>query len=303
LWLRVIFKSSVRVSPEMRWLKAFFPRKSYLQYLPAVYQEDDESRLFLDRFLSVFQTDIDNLGNRIATLWQLFDPASADADKLSWLASGIGLYISPTWKPTKLRQMIKDAAVSYRGRGTVAGLEQLIVDYAGVPAKILEHFRLRQWPVLAEDGAALDRGVRLWSRDFYHQLQLSTYSQVGAFQLRSRPAPALEPFDWGSNKFTVFFPADPYNVDATEKEVAQVVEREKPAHTEATLCPVFPRFRVGVQATIGFDTQVGGITNLVLNNLATLNYDSILACSKTEQSIRKAGSALRPETGVTAKLL
>src|SRR5262249_3108456 len=158
-----------------------------------------------------------------------------------------------------------------------------------VQAKVLEHFRLRRWPALSV-AAPLDGNVRLWSRDFYQRLQLTAYSQVGYFRLTGIPEPAVEPLDWGATRFTVFFPADPYRVETTRRQVAAVVEREKPAHTEATLCPVYPRFRVGVQATVGVDSVVGGISYLVLNHLATLNYDSILACSAEERQLRAFGS-------------
>jgi hypothetical protein len=81
-----------------------------------------------------------------------------------------------------------------------------------------------------------------------------------------------------------------------------VVEREKPAHTEATICPVFPRFRVGVQARVGVDTAVGAVSHLVLNRLATLGYDTILACSQEERTLRALGSGVRPVVGSTTRV-
>jgi hypothetical protein len=80
------------------------------------------------------------------------------------------------------------------------------------------------------------------------------------------------------------------------------VEREKPAHTEAAVCPVYPRLRVGIQATVGVDSVVGGISHLVLNHLATLNYDTILACTETDDELAAHGASFRPRTGVTTRL-
>ena len=56
--------------------------------------------------------------------------------------------------------------------------------------------------------------TRLWSRQFYQRLQVGTFSQVGAFVLTNQPQPVAEPYDWGANEFSVFFPADPYNPTA-----------------------------------------------------------------------------------------
>ena len=74
LWLRLTFNSNGSDSPELRSLKVFYPRVSYLQYLPAVYQEDENSRLFLERFLSIFQSEFDDLDRKIDGIWQLFNP-------------------------------------------------------------------------------------------------------------------------------------------------------------------------------------------------------------------------------------
>jgi hypothetical protein len=370
LWLRLTMRSNGVVSPVLKSVKVFFPRASYLQYLPAVYQEDTESRLFLDRFLSIFQTQFDDFDQQINNLWQLFDPVSIDQKNFAWLAGWLALTIQPDslidsscrfecvsekkcqplgpcddpatnlpgpleWSTEKKQQMLQDAFSSYLSRGTVPGLEKVIQDYTGVHfSKILEHFRLRRWPVLSvvaksvESGTAcdppeepakvgscgeelndykitlpLDGTVTLWSRDFYKRLQITSYSQIGYFRLIGTPEPILEPLDWGANRFTVFFPSSPYTVAETVQKVQNVVEREKPAHTQAELCPVLPRLRVGVQATIGTDAVVGGISHLVLNQLSTLNYDSILACSSEEQQLRSRGMTSRPRTGLTAKLL
>ena len=301
LWIRLTLNSNGIESPEVRSIKAFYPRTSYLQYLPAVYQEDEESRQFLERFLSIFQSGFDEFDHCIDRLWQLFNPGSTPAKDLNWLAGWLSLVVNPDWPEAKLRSMIKDAFRTYLRRGTVAGLQQAIQDYAGVEASIVEHFRLRRLPLLSIAGSAKG-GVRLWSSDFYKRLQLDSNSQIGSFQLISKPEPRVEALNWGAYQFTVFFAANPYGFDDAERQVAQVVEREKPAHTQHTICPVFPRFRIGVQATIGTDSVVGGISYLVLNRLSTLGYDSILGCSQQEQKLRELGLMPRPIVGRSSLL-
>jgi streptogramin lyase len=373
LWLRVTLRSNGIASPLIKSMKVFFPRVSYLQYLPAVYQEDTDSRIFLDRFLSIFQTEFDNFDREIDNVWQLFDPASVSEKHFDWLASWLGLFIQPDslidqrcrfecvteqpcqpppecppdtadpsgdnssplmeWTIERKRELLRKAFDSYRMRGTVKGLQTAIQDHTGAHfATILEHFRLRRWPVLsvakekADDddpcvtaeppqkglcgeiskeyrvSLPLDGTVRLWSRAFYKRLQLNSFSQIGHFRLLGTPEPALEPLDWGAHRFTVFFPSSPYTVKTTLEKVQQIVEREKPAHTEAELCPVLPRLRVGVQATVGADAMVGGISHLVLNSLSTLNYDAILSCSREESRLRAGGTSLRPRTGISTVL-
>jgi len=93
-----------------------------------------------------------------------------------------------------------------------------------------------------------------------------------------------------------------YGPSDAEQKIGQVVEREKPVHTQAAICPLLPRFRVGVQSTVGIDSVVGGITRLVLNRLSTLGYDSILGCSPAEQKLRELGLAPRPVVGRSSLL-
>jgi phage tail-like protein len=304
LWLRVTLRSNGQQAPAVQRIRVSFPRASYLEYLPAVFQEDDESRRFLERFLAIFQSGFEDFDGAIDRVPELADPYLVPARHLRWLASWVALTVHPEWPEhdeAKLRREIARAVESYRRRGTPDGLRQAIQTYADVDAQILEHYRLRRWPRLSR-AASLDGTEPLWSRDVYQRLQVTSYSQVGAFRLTSRPEPALEAHEWGAHRFSVFFHASPYDVEETHKRVSDVVEREKPAHTEASLCPVYPRLRVGVQASVGVDTLVGTTSYLVLGRLATLNYDAILACSREEQALIAMGSAVRPAVGETTRL-
>jgi len=318
LWLRLTFNSNGLNSPELRSMKVFYPRVSYLQYLPAVYQEDEKSRPFLERFLSIFQSEFDYLDRKIDRIWQLFNPGSIPAKDLNWLASWLAVVVNPAWSESKLRSMLKNAFQAQCMRGTVAGLTQAISDYVGVQAVIVEHFQMRRLPVLS-GGASLEGlssgspvvaayagtwqyGIQLWSSDFYKRLQLTSNSQIGDFQLVSDPAPDVEPANWDAHQFTVLFLASPYGSGDVEQQISQLVEREKPVHTQANICPLLPRFRIGVQSTIGTDSVVGGISYLVLNQLATLGYDSILGCSKEELKLRQVGIAPHPRVGLSSLL-
>lgn len=319
-YLRIIFnlRSDSTSTPRIHAIQIFFPRQSYLQYLPAVFQDDDESRLFLDRFLSIFQTTFDGLDSFLDNLWYLFDPFMTPDEVFPWLAAWIALPIDPTMQRAQQRQLLKGAFQSYLIRGTVAGLQKVIHDYTGVKnIRILEHFRLRNWTFLPfldrrEPASArlgmpvpdgLNEGVRLWSQNDYARLQLGVTSTVGSFQLTNEPAPASEPYDWGANQFTVLFPANPYKASEAVARIEPVLEREKPAHTQAFLCPVFPRLRVGVQATLGVDAYVGEANAMILGRLATLNYDSVLAGSQSDRDVQALGLSRYPRLDEDARIL
>jgi phage tail-like protein len=304
-YLRLTFtlQSKGTVTPKIHGVEIFFPRQSYLQYLPAVFQDDDESRLFLDRFLSIFQTTFDNVDNFLDNLWQVFDPLITPDKAFPWLAAWLALPIDPTMKLSTQRQLLKSAFSTYLVRGTAQGLEQLIQDYTGIDnIRILEHFKLRNWTFLRVSGD-LNESARLWSRNFYARLQIGVQSTVGEFRLTNQPAPASEPYDWGANQFTVLFPANPYTVTDTATAIQTVLDREKPAHTQAFLSPIYPRLRVGIQATLGVDAYVGKANAMILGKLATLNYDAVLTRSQSARDIQALGLSVYPRLGEDARIL
>jgi phage tail-like protein len=304
-------KTNGVATPVVRALRVHYPRQSYLEHLPAIYQEDAESRVFLGRFLSIFQTTFDAIDDQIDDVWMLFDPASVPEKWYPWLATWLALPINPLWSDSQRRAALKHAGRGYPQRGTPAGLQALIKEYADVDARLVEHYRLRQLLILPDQPptppdaptSVLGTGGRLWSRDFYQRLQLGVYSRIGYFRLAGAPEPGIEAIAWGANEFTVLFDADPYDVEETQKKVMDVVEREKPAHTRAHYSPVLPRMRVGVQATLGVDTRVGDITPLLLGTTGILGYDSILGCSRDETRLRSQGATVRPQVSVNTRLL
>jgi phage tail-like protein len=304
LRLHLTFRGDGVATPVLRSIRIWFSRDSWLKYLPAIYQEDPESRSFLSRFLSILQTEFERFDERIDGIWTYFDPSAVPGDWFLWLAAWIALPIEPTWSDAQRRSVLKNAGQQYRLRGTPAGLQQLILDYAGVSARLVEHFHLRQLIFLRDDPAKAQAtgSGRLWSRDYYRRLQLGVYSRLGYFSLVGEPEPAAEPISWGAHEFTVFFDAEPLTKDATQKKVAAVVEREKPAHTRAYYRPVYPRMRVGVQATLGVDARVGGPGEAVLCRVSTLNYDAILAESPVVRDLKAFGAAVRYRVGVTSRL-
>ena len=304
LKLALTLRGNGAATPVLRGVRVWYPRDGWLNDLPAVYQEDPDSAAFLARFLAILQTTFDGFDETIDDIWKFFDARSVPDAWFKWLAAWLALPIEPTWTDAQRRAVLREAYQTYRIRGTPAGVEQLISDYAGVDARLVEHFRLRQLIVLPDDPSkAVATGAgRLWSRDAYRRLQLGVYSQVGMFALAGEPEPAMEPLAWGADQFSVFFDAEPNTVDDTRKQVAAVVEREKPAHTQATYRPVFPRMRVGVQATLGVDTRVGEAGQAVLGRICTLSYDAVLAAPTVLQDLPPRRAVEAPRLGLDTRL-
>jgi len=108
---------------------------SYLQYLPAIYRDDD----FVGRFLCVFEDILKPLEEVIDNLAHYFDPGTAPQTFVPWLASWVGLVMDERMPEMKRHELIKSIAELYRWRGTRRGLSEYLRIYTGVMPQIIEH--------------------------------------------------------------------------------------------------------------------------------------------------------------------
>src|SRR5262249_57539739 len=86
----------VRRAPRLSVLRVYYLLFSYLaHYVPAVYRRDSNSASFLDRFLANIEGTHTAIENKIGAVQMLFDPRSAPAETLEWLADWFGLPLHP----------------------------------------------------------------------------------------------------------------------------------------------------------------------------------------------------------------
>lgn len=122
LWIRIDVLGTESTSPTLRSFRAFFPRQSYLRYLPAVFQEDEQSAEFLERFLSVFESVFVGIEEDIETATRFLDPGGIPAQYLLWLADWLALEADETWGEDELRSFVRQAPTLFKQRGTREGL-------------------------------------------------------------------------------------------------------------------------------------------------------------------------------------
>ncbi len=293
LWLRLTLTGESAETPTIQQIKVYFPRSSSLQYLPATYSEDADSRDFLDRFLSIFDTMRGKIAQQITDIARYFDPMSApiapigqpqDPDFLTWLASWIGLTVDRHWPDEKKRQLVRQANQLYRLRGTPEGLRQHIRLYMDTEPYILEHFKLRRWLFL--DNARLGDQSTLWGKRIMDRLQLDGRAQIGSFQLIDSGDPLSDPFYRDAHQFTVFIPLRPTGQqnDPTQQQTLQrIIEMAKPAHTQGYLQFVQPRFRIGIQSLVGLDTVISRYPHSTVAGADRLGYETVLGSSAHDE--------------------
>lgn len=268
LWLKVVLEGDGFESPRLRGLEAHFPRQSYLGYLPAIYAAEDESRWFLERFLSIFQTEWDDLERRIAQLPIYFNPDTVPGGPfLRELARWLALPLEETWTDEQQRNLLRLVGRFYPHRGTAAGLRLFVQAYLqnmtglspeaqGSFPHFLEGYRRRSHLMLAGTSQA---GGRLWSDAIVNRLQTDSGARVGDARLVDTGDPPRDFFHVYAHRFLVSLPAAWVRSASDESMLRRALDAEKPAHTEYELRLVGARLRVEVQSTVGIDTIVGGI--------------------------------------------
>ncbi|MEA3061805.1 MAG: hypothetical protein QOJ94_1586 [Sphingomonadales bacterium] len=122
--LRITLTGDGGNSPHLRALRLWYPRQSWSErYLPAVYRSDPESADFLERFLANMEGTVTVIERRIADAQGLFDPRTAPAATLDWLASWFDVALDPAWDEQRRRLFIAHAVPFFAMRGTVRGIE------------------------------------------------------------------------------------------------------------------------------------------------------------------------------------
>jgi phage tail-like protein len=290
-WLRLAFASHGEATPRIRKARIVFPRVSLRRYLPGTFGSDVQSAEFTDRFLAIFDRTFRGIESTIDWQARFYDPLSAPADDhdrrrdfLSWLGTWIGVSLDRSWPIARRRRYLKQVGKLFPKRGTLSGLRSNLQLYLGLPLDdddctkaacgpcttkptptwqppelVLEHYRLRRWLFLG--AGRLGDEARIWGDNIVNRSRLDgTHcrgnAQLGVTTLNTTQDPVRDPFWVYAHKLTVFAPASYACSPAAKRGLERLVRAERPAHVAYQIVYVEPRFRVGVQSMIGFDTAI-----------------------------------------------
>ena len=296
LRVRVELSGSGQASPQLKALRAYYPRFSYArQYLPAVYLEDSVSASFVERFLANPKGFYTKIEGKIRDIGYLFDPRSTPAEALDWLASWLGLTLDPLWQtinqrlqtgttstqpaPDRRRLFIRFATRLFTRRGTADGIRfALHLLLEPCLEATLRRFRLAALtpdPGLIEALEGLGLPVpssTMTESDIEDLFTLYLLSPnrpskvriVEGFMTRGGLATlAGDPTETGSADDSIAATAHRFAVmvpetlpSDIETMVSRIVDLEKPAHTAYDVRRYWEYFRVG-EARLGIDTIIG----------------------------------------------
>lgn len=129
LWVKLELIGNETSSPRIESFSAYFPRRSYLRYLPAVYRENERSAAFLERYLSLFESTFVDIEEEIGSVSKFLDPNGIPSEHLLWLGSWLAVEADDTWSAVATRELIVRAPELYKKRGTAEGLLAMLRIY------------------------------------------------------------------------------------------------------------------------------------------------------------------------------
>ena len=123
--------SDENASPKLKKLSVYFSPSSYLKYLPSIYQENEQSRDFLERFLGIFQNFYEETDNKLSSFTKFLDSYATPDGFLPWLSSWLAISNAKggEWSVENKRLFLKFAPQIFKKRGTKEGLEEIISIY------------------------------------------------------------------------------------------------------------------------------------------------------------------------------
>jgi phage tail-like protein len=283
LWLRVRLEGDGTASPRLCSATIEYPRISLRRYLPAAFGSDPLSADFTDRLLAVFDKGFRDIEARIDNEAMMFDPDSAPSDPksdiLEWLGAWLGQSLERSQPELTRRAALKAAGRAFSCRGTVRGLREALLGWLGwteskivprrpecgprcrslarlpeTPLLILEHWKLRRWLWLGKGKLGSD--AVLWGEKLLGRSQLNSTARTDVTRLDTTRNPLTDPFAIAANRFSVFLPAKHVADSRRRSQVRRLIDEQSPADALASIVAVHARMRIGIQASIGFDSVV-----------------------------------------------
>ncbi|RPI34211.1 MAG: phage tail protein I, partial [Nitrospiraceae bacterium] len=256
LWVKLSLATyDEKAGPVVREMKIFYPRISYLRYLPAIYQEDAVSRDFLERFLSLFESIFYDLEIDISTITGYFDPDTTPPEFLKWLASWVNMAIEEDWQEATKREFIRQAVRLYKMKGTVEGISRFIEIYTGKAPVIIEHAKTGNPAIL---GGPFRLGVdSVLAGTPVRGFRLGDDSIIGRVALRDTVQSMEDPFLSLANRFTIVINLTQEERERYEKGLRNIIADQKPAHTACSL-RIAGALATGAGTYVGISTTLGG---------------------------------------------
>jgi len=234
-------------TPVVRRITVEYAAATSLDLLPAVYREDAVAADFTRRFLSLFDSTLDDLDDVIEQAPLLFDPRGFPDRAVGALARLVGIRPNPAWPATKLRELLALWPKIRPLLGTPAALRQAVSAVYDVDVLVEEVGRERPWGAV---GQARLGDVRLFGTA-RASLRLGS-GRLGQARLNPQADPLAAAFGSGAHQCVIHVPA---TLPLADRPGLEALVRELlPSHLAVRIRYAARSFTLGLGLRVGIDT-------------------------------------------------
>jgi len=267
LYVQVRLVGNRHASPRLKSIRAYCPRRSYIGYLPEIYQEMSARSEFLSHFLSIFESVFLDIEQGIGRRSKYFDPQEIPIDYLPWLNEWLAVQMGDSWPEAARRELLSRVPGLYQKRGTKEGLKELIqlyFEHVDLPERSWErslvHIERRLQSLIEQGYLSTRDGVRdieqyrersrqltadtVYIVEFNHFEVIETNAQQQQYEQR------LGHPKW----FQVLL--QPWVPDRHVSAIESIVESNKPVYTDAEVKTLEERYRLGGDTYLGINTTL-----------------------------------------------
>ena len=246
LWLKIELKDRGGIRPQIRRVWIYFPKASWLSYLPEIYSTNQKSASFLERYLGVFQSFYEDMAEKIEEIPRLLEPSTENEPVLNMLSDWLSVENRELWTKDQLCYLVKNAARLYESRGTISCFKELIKLYTGSEPFVVEYHAIRPY----FDGGAYERLLKeLYTSNQWEFAALTEQEEMG----RGNRLYALE----------------------------QIADMVKPAHMGCRFVVLRPYLFLNRHSYLGINSVLGQYKELRLDGLCAVSF-SVLAAEVSE---------------------
>ena len=284
LTVKLELVGSIDASPQVEAFRAYCPKLTYVRYLPEQFQRSGHRHAFLERYLSVFESEFVDIEADIERISRFFDPEAVPSEYLAWLAEWVALDFDETWPEAVKRAYLLAAPALFKARGTKAGIARrirLYLEQVDAPdtgwmsqwqRRRLESRRADGWLDDASAAEAFDAiEANTAGSDDGHLLYFLEHHALDGLSRE-----AAEPYTMhmrGSRSFVVF--AGPFVSPRHREVVAQLVAEDTPAHAHGRVVEVKHECKLEGASFLGINSTLTS-REFVLGT-ATLGGDTVLS--------------------------
>lgn len=221
-------------------IKIYFPKVSWMKYLPEIYEKSDRKTKFLERYLAIFQSLYEDLNLKIKEITDYFDMECCEKEFLDWLAQWIGIEESYIWSEKKLRKLLKHAVSLYKKRGTRQGIIDFVFLYIEEEPYIVESFELY---FFEKEKTYFEQLSKLYSNNSY----------IFSVMVREETVPTI----------------------GEQKTLRKIIEDIKPVQMELHLIILKPYLFLSEYSYLGINSVLGEYKKMVLDGHAPLSFTTI----------------------------